>query len=239
MCTVTFVPLGQDDYVLTSNRDETPRRSPEKINRQNNLLFPMDTLSGGTWISVSDDNRMVCLLNGAFLKQQQQPPYRISRGVMVLDFFSFKSAADFSEQFDFTNIKPFTMVIFEKAQLFEYRWDGKKKYFRVLDRSKCHIWASATLYDTRAQAKRKTWFEDWKKKHKYTPENILAFHTNGGDGDPQNDMVMNRNDVIRTVSITQVIKQKHAIEMRYFDLLRSKHDMAQMYLEGEKVVEST
>ena len=42
MCTVTFLPKGKNDYILTSNRDETPTRAALEpkalLNRQRNLF---------------------------------------------------------------------------------------------------------------------------------------------------------------------------------------------------------
>jgi uncharacterized protein with NRDE domain len=237
MCTVTYVPQGEHSFVLTTNRDEAPGRSPRGIEELPGMLFPRDTGAGGTWVAASADDRVVCVLNGAFTLHKRKPPYRLSRGIMALDFFSYKTAGDFFGQFDFTNIEPFTMVIYDRTKLFEYRWDGKKQYISFLETDQPYIWSSATLYDASARARREQWFEQWKEQQTYQPEAIRHFHTHAGDGDPWNDVIMNRNNLVRTVSITQVIKQKHAVDMHYFDLLRAGHDMAKMNIEGEKVVE--
>ena len=104
MCTVTYIP-NKDGFILTSNRDENAARSPKNITRidQNGteLVFPRDTTAGGTWIAVSETNRMVCVLNGAFDKHKHRPPYRRSRGLLVLDFFNFPNAESFFEEVDF------------------------------------------------------------------------------------------------------------------------------------------
>lgn len=239
MCTVTYVPQGANQYILTTNRDEAPGRSPAGIDREGPLIFPRDTAAGGTWVAASADNRLVCLLNGAYLQHERNPPYRLSRGMMALDFFSYKTAVDFFGQFDFTNIEPFTMVIFDRGKLFDYRWDGKKQYITPLSAQKRYIWSSATLYEPAVRQQRESWFQQWEAKGQYHAEAIRQFHTTAGAGDPWNAVVMNRNGVVRTVSITQVIKQKHAVSMHYYDLLRSGFDTAQINLEGEKVVEST
>ena len=46
MCTVTLFPVNSSDFILTSNRDETPKRKtiPPKLYTENktNLLFPKD-----------------------------------------------------------------------------------------------------------------------------------------------------------------------------------------------------
>jgi len=239
MCTVTYVPQGANQYILTTNRDEAPGRSPKGIEQEKSLIFPRDTGAGGTWVAAGADNQLVCLLNGAFELHERNPPYRMSRGLMALAFFSYKTATDFFEQFDFANIEPFTMVIFDRGKLYDYRWDGKKQYISRLNEQERYIWSSATLYEPTVRKQREHWFRQWEAEGQYHAEAIRQFHTTAGTGDPWNDVIMNRNEVVRTVSITQVIKQKHAVSMNYYDLLRSGFDTAQINLEGEKVVEST
>ncbi|MEO0339976.1 MAG: NRDE family protein, partial [Bacteroidota bacterium] len=89
MCTVTFIPQQGQDFILSSNRDEQASRSPQGLSRidqfQKELLFPRDTEAGGTWIAASNKDQVVCLLNGAFELHHRQPPYRKSRGIMVLE----------------------------------------------------------------------------------------------------------------------------------------------------------
>ena len=168
MCTVTYIPTGKNKFIFTSNRDEAPKRSAtgmvEKKIDGKALLYPQDALANGTWISISDKNQLVCILNGAFVKHKHRPPYRLSRGIMALDFFSYSTANDFFGKFDFEGIEPFTMIVFDDGKLYEFRWDEKEKHIAQLDISKQYIWASSTLYSEEWQAKRKEWFEDWKKK---------------------------------------------------------------------------
>ena len=99
MCTVTYLPQGNDHFLLTSNRDEMPSRSPRSITVSEfagqKLAFPRDEMAGGTWLAVSDHNRLACLLNGAFERHDRNPPYRMSRGVMVLEYFTYRDTADF------------------------------------------------------------------------------------------------------------------------------------------------
>ena len=87
MCTVTYLPLGNNNFILTSNRDETPSRktiSP-KIYEEDGvkLTYPKDELAGGTWIGTSNKNRLVCLLNGGFESYERETCYKMSRGIIV------------------------------------------------------------------------------------------------------------------------------------------------------------
>ena len=227
MCTVTFISKGLDGYVLTSNRDEAPSRSSKSIEKtiKNGieLSFPKDSKAGGTWIATSNDDRMVCLLNGAFNRHSHRPPYRKSRGLMVLDFFEFKSANDFFKQYDFNDIEPFTMVVYDKQKLYEFRWDEKRTHLKGLDVRQHYIWSSCTLYPENIRTLRQIWFHSWLKSGtNLTPESILDFHKNGGIGDPENDFVMNRKDIVKTVSITTIQKKNKSIGMQHHDLLSQK-----------------
>ncbi|MCB9285659.1 MAG: NRDE family protein [Lewinellaceae bacterium] len=225
MCTVTYIPQGPESFILSSNRDETPARSPERLTRQEEgdhlLIFPRDTSAGGTWIAAETDDRVVCLLNGAFEKHHHRPPYKRSRGIMVLDFFNYPSVSDFAKNYDFDGMEPFTLVLPEKGRLFELRWDEKLVHLRELDARDFHIWSSATLYPGPIREKRVQWFEDWlQNRSDFSLDAIHDLHLHGGEGDSWNDYVMNRNGIVQTVSISHIVKTPNTLDFIYHDLLR-------------------
>lgn len=227
MCTVTYIPKENNEFILTQNRDESPNRPAhnlEKINQNGKqLLFPKDAGAGGTWIAVSDSNQLVSILNGAFDKHKHRPPYRKSRGIMALDFFDFPSAEQFFRDYNFKEIEPFTMLIYDKEKLFDFRWDEQYKYIEELETNQSHIWASSTLYTKEARMKRKIWFEKWQKERTdFSQSAILEFHRTAGDGDPENDLVMNRANKVRTTSITSIVKSDSQAGMYFSDLLNGK-----------------
>lgn len=224
MCTVTFIPTGKNNFIFTSNRDEAPKRSATEIAREKPngkaLLFPRDALAKGTWIAVSEKNQLVCILNGAFVKHKHLPPYRLSRGIMALEFFNYKNANEFFEKFNFEGIESFTMVIFDDGDLYEFRWDEKIKHIKKLNTEEQHIWASCTLYAEEWQVKRKQWFADWNEKYKTKDQTaVLDFHKNAGEGNPKFDVVMNYENIVRTTSITSIVKNEQQMKMRYEDIL--------------------
>lgn len=236
MCTVTYIPTGKNQFIFTSNRDEAPKRSAigivEKNLLEKKLLFPQDPLANGTWIAISSKNQLVCILNGAFVKHKHRPPYRLSRGIMALEFFNYTSAEDFFEEFDFVGIEPFTMVIFDDGKLYELRWDETQKHIKELDTAQEYIWASCTLYSPEWQEKRKVWFDNWKKDHsEITQDAVLDFHKNGGEGNPKFDVVMNWDNAVRTTSITSIIKNEDKMSMRYEDLLSGEIEQNALNLD--------
>ena len=230
MCTVTYLPY-QQGFILTHNRDEAPTRSPHAItvaeSGSDQLIFPKDTKAGGTWIATSRQGKTACLLNGAFVKHHHAPPYRRSRGLILLDFYTWESPADFFQNYDFEGIEPFTFLYFHTDQLTELRWDGQQRFVRALDPATAHFWCSATLYPPAIQIEREKIFLEWLKTHpsgQQNPTNILQLHHEGSVGDPENDYIMNRAERVRTVSITQITRQNVGATMYYEDLLTAVTD---------------
>ncbi|MCB0588683.1 MAG: NRDE family protein [Phaeodactylibacter sp.] len=240
MCTVTYLPLEGANYLLTSNRDEAPARSPQNITRQRiagqELAFPRDEAAGGTWIAISNSNRLACILNGAFEKHERRPPYRRSRGLMALDFFEHPSVENFLENYIFEGMEPFTMIILEHGKLLEFRWDEEQQHRKWLDSRKPYIWSSSPLYPPEVRNKREHWFADWlQERQHFLRKDILDFHFTAGEGDPWNDVVMNRGDVVRTVSVTSIVKESGIIDMEYYDLLNEQMKHEKINLRGEVV----
>lgn len=223
MCTVTFIPV-KDGFFITSNRDEKKQRtralSPDTYQVNNvQLLFPRDADAGGTWIAVKDHANAAVLLNGAFVFHFSKPPYRRSRGLILLDILSAADPLNFFASMDLKGIEPFTLILLQDAKLFECRWDGEQKHCTELAVNKSHIWSSATLYNEAISKKRATWFKDWLSNcPEPTQEDIFNFHQFAGDGDIQNDIRMNRDGNLFTVSITGSHLGKQTVVMSYLDL---------------------
>ncbi len=225
MCTVTYIPQSDQNFILTSNRDEAPQRSPQQLTTLSQhgveLIFPKDAGAGGTWIAAANDGRVACLLNGAFEKHKHEPPYRRSRGIMVLDYFSYQSTSDFCERYDFEGMEPFTFVLVGKNELHELRWDEKKVHLKALNTKGRYIWSSSTLYTTEVRLRREAWFKEWlESRSDFSLKAIQDFHLHGGERDEWNGFVMNRMNVVQTVSITNIVKKSDRMEMVYHDLLR-------------------
>ena len=133
MCTVTFLPTSNTNFIFTSNRDETPLRKtlPPKVYHENGVAirYPKDELAGGTWIGTSEKNRIVCVLNGGYQSHERQPPYKLSRGVIVKNVLSAIDVLAYIKSFDFTNIEPFTLLVLEwntiNLNFMQFVWTGK------------------------------------------------------------------------------------------------------------------
>lgn len=228
MCVLTFIPTGNNGFILTSNRDEAVARGSAVPPRRYNIngkhvFFPKDPQGGGTWIASSGDLTL-CLLNGGLTSHIPRPPYRQSRGKVILDFFDFSGSDDFIKGYDFHGIEPFTLVIIESSdelRIDELRWDGTKVVHTGPDPFRPHIWSSATLYSPQVIQKREQWFNDL--LHQTTDsERILDFHLSGGSGDIRNDIRMNRDNILMTISTAQYVINKDFFTIYYEDLIAER-----------------
>ena len=237
MCTVTYLPLGNNDFMLTSNRDEDPKRktiSPKiYVEDGLQLTYPKDELAGGTWIGVSEKKRLICLLNGGFTKHQRAESYRMSRGVIVKQLLKVDNPVEIINHFDFEGIEPFTIILVDWAtelKAYELVWDVKGKHFKELD-DEPKIWSSATLYDEEMKQLRKEWFADWLKEHSvYKQSDIIAFHQDETKGTPETSIKMKRS-YVETVSTTSVIKKGDEVIMGYYNILE-KNNKTEVKITG-------
>ncbi len=228
MCTITFIPKSNNDFILTSNRDEAPGREtfPPEIYEEEGvrLLFPKDAVAGGTWIGVSDKRRIVCLMNGGFVAHQREPFYRKSRGLVVKDFLKADNLKEEIARYDFNEIEPFTVVLVEwksEVQLFKLVWDGTEYHFSEEPLAP-QIWSSSPLYPENLKEKREKWFSEFLFEAVKPSENeLLQFHKNAGEGDLNSNLIMDRG-FTKTKSITQIFKKEDAIKMRYEDLQKEE-----------------
>lgn len=237
MCTVSFIPV-KDKLFLTSNRDEKKTRQkailPELVNYNgSHIIFPRDADHGGTWIGLKENGDMGVLLNGAFLHHSASPPYRKSRGIIFLDILAAERPSLFFSKTDLTGIEPFTYILYEKSCLYEFRWDGTERYCKQLAANRPYIWSSATLYDGIIARKREQWFAGFLNRHPIpTQTDILNFHRFSGDGDERNDLVMNRDDLYSTVSISSILLTSDRGSMKYLDIASGKQAELKIELTG-------
>lgn len=223
MCTVTLIPKGTNDFVLTSNRDEAPNRTtllPEfyEINKTK-LLYPKDEVAGGSWIGVSDRKRVLCVLNGGFEMHKRKENYRLSRGVVLKDLLVADNLSKAVEAYDLDGIEPFTLVIVEwntKMEFKELVWDGTKKHFSNLPLEP-KIWSSSSLYNNQMKKERLQWFDSLKKETEFSAKTIMKFHKTAGNGNIEYGVIMDRF-FVKTTSITQVVKTNNEVQMSFENL---------------------
>lgn len=223
MCTVTFVNSG-DRFIITSNRDEKTER-PKAIEPKNyninhkRVFFPKDTKAGGTWYAIDENANVVVLLNGAREKHIRKESYKKSRGLIVLDLIAAEFIIKEWQLIELEHIEPFTLVVFEQLKLFQLRWDGENKETLQLDENKNHIWSSATLYPIEIREFRAKWFSEFMNSRKTVTENdMYSFHRYTEESDNENGLVINRDNRLKTVSITQSVIDKNKVSIYHYNL---------------------
>lgn len=225
MCTVSFIPIGQDKYVLTSNRDEhkiRPTLPPSGTVINNQLVYyPRDIQAGGTWIAAGEQGRIACLLNGALLLHKSKPKDQKSRGKLVLELFEYNSVLEFICKCAVSGMEQFTLIIIEMGDalvLHQFRWDGKRKEYLELDPHRPYLWSSE-MYEYDVRLLREQWFHKYLKRlKKIKSEDIMRFHGSHPGHDPANDLIMQRSNGIQTVSISQFLISSNRFSMQYQDL---------------------
>jgi uncharacterized protein with NRDE domain len=223
MCTVSYIS-SDTGCIITSNRDEHASRPiafqpKEEIINNYMIVYPKDPKAGGTWFAIREDGVAVVLLNGAFQKHTPFGKYRMSRGLILLEVISSNQPDIHFFDMDLTRIEPFTLILFDGNRLLEMRWDGKSKHQKMLDVKGNYIWSSVTLYSEKATRQRELLFTEFLKEKKWINENsIVDFHM-GHDNDFENGFVINRNDGLKTVSITQAVFNDEELELSHIDLL--------------------
>ncbi|MDA6068685.1 NRDE family protein [Flavobacterium sp. AC] len=227
MCTVSYINTN-GVVIMTSNRDEKVIR-PAAIAPRNyylngkNITYPKDPKAGGTWFAIDEFGNALVLLNGGIVKHNPQFSYRKSRGLIALDIISDPSPKDFWQQINLDNIEPFTLVLYQKLKLYELIWDGSEKRTTQLDESKNHIWSSVTLYSEKVRKERASWFVDFlQDRNEVSALEMLSFHQNTKQEDTENGLVINRENTLKTLSVTQVIIEQNKGTMQYYDLVKAQ-----------------
>lgn len=227
MCTVSFV-VHNETVIITSNRDEKVIRPsaipPKSYNcKGKNLVYPKDQKAGGTWFVADADGTVLVLLNGGITKHEVQFSYRRSRGLIALDIICSDSPKDFWSVINLENIEPFTVVLYQDKKLYELIWDGETKRSTNLDETQNHIWSSVTLYPADVRKKRSRWFFDFlKANNEISASAMLGFHRNTEGNDSENGLIINRENTLKTVSITQVVIGQNKRAIAYHDLVQEQ-----------------
>lgn len=227
MCTVSYV-FSNGKTIITSNRDEKllrPSAVEPKIYSINNknILFPKDKKAGGTWYAIKDDATVLVLLNGAAEKHNLKPLYRKSRGLIVLDLISKDSPITAWNTIDLTKIEPFTLMLFENKKLYQLRWNEIEKEKVILNENQNYIWSSSTLYDNEIRQQRENWFTEYTtKKPMLSPIDMHSFHRYTENENLENGLTINRDNLLKTLSITQTTIEDNKVILTYFDLQKQQ-----------------
>jgi len=225
MCTLTFFSLKAEEnsFVFTSNRDESihrPTLAPQHyLEDEVNLYYPKDKIAGGTWVGLSSQQRLVCLMNGGFEAHQRKSAYKMSRGVVVKEALKTDDIQDFFESFDLDGVEPFTLISIdykEKLQIWRWVWDGLEKHL-FAEAVQPQIWSAAMTYNPQQRKERDQHWREFLKTHRDIAEKeIWDFHHQ-----KKGDLIIDRGE-LKTTSVTQAVIKKHQKTLQFEDLSAKK-----------------
>ena len=179
MCTVTFVPT-EEGFVFSSNRDEDPQRAAQNLVEDEcgdlKVYFPQDKGASGTWFAYSNADQFACVLNGAFEPHQRKEFYTMSRGIMALAYFDYTTIDEFINTFNFEGMEPFTLILYNKGDFKELKWDEVELHVRSLSVQDIHLWSSATLYNQEWWLDRSVNFKEFVARKQPDQVGIMDYH---------------------------------------------------------------
>ncbi|MEX0685366.1 MAG: NRDE family protein [Balneolales bacterium] len=154
MCTVTFFPKDDHNWVLSTNRDELKSRDkalPPSIFKAGelNYLAPIDGKAGGTWVGMNEAGICLTLLNNY---QGVNPLIShhtdaLSRGLIIpklMHLTQLNEVDNKMKTLQTANYNPFRLVGIQSKpwKLMEWSWDGMD--FQIHSHPvKPHLWVSA------------------------------------------------------------------------------------------------
>ena len=230
MCTVSYIPLSGNDYILTHNRDVGKNRPPAKAPdyhdyNDTRILHPTDPQGGGTWNAISDTQHAF-ILNGADYDYFPDFDAKKSRGSICIDILT--GSIQFPEDKNLTNYDDFTLMHMPRNRsdfndINEWRWNGSELVYVKREIHVPQFWISRGLYSFSDYVRKENAFRkllDSLQKIKNTDqkaEKILEFHSQkevfGEEG-----FLIDRETAVATVSITQVKSYENKEEMNYYDI---------------------
>ena len=240
MCTVTYIPQAENDFILTSNRDEKvfrPTLAPAVYEKSGlKICYPKDAKAGGSWIAINEQGRLCCLLNGAYKAHQKKDSHILSRGKVLIELTSATMGAfEFFSKKDLSAVEPFTIITIDRENrkiknFNEFIWDGKHKNYRFLDANQTYLWSSVTLYNKKTRKTREQWFQDFlfNSQGAISPEKMMMFHSGKHTTDKTINLVMEGDGGLRTVSISQVVPRENGFRMEYSDLLANNKTVSEL-----------
>lgn len=194
------------------------------------IIFPKDPKAGGTWFAVDEYSNVIVLLNGAEEKHLYTGNYGRSRGLIVLEIIGSNSPYEAWKTIALETVEPFTIVLFENHNLYQLRWNGSEKNTLQLDPNHNHIWSSSTLYPLTIREKRAAWFATFlDTKPEVDATELFNFHRYTEEKNQENGLVINRENVMKTLSITQAVIDKNKVDLFHYDLI-NKHDFSNSFI---------
>jgi hypothetical protein len=226
MCTVSVVRAGSG-FRVVCNRDEQlvrPAALPPSVRRIGGraALWPLDPMSGGTWIGVNDAGITMFVLNRTVAPAASGRSAATSRGTLVPELLRhrriedvMRAAADLPLQ----RYEPFTLVAVSRSTAVWMTHPGGHPTFQSAPVSQPLLFTSSSLGDDIVTPPRRQLFARLVERSATPLGGQLAFHRHTWPDRPNISVQMARRDAA-TVSRTLVDVTSDRIVMRYVSILR-------------------
>jgi uncharacterized protein with NRDE domain len=240
MCTLTYFKDRNGSIFITSNRDESHKRPPALmpgIYKRFGIhcLYPKDPQGEGSWFVVTETGICGVILNAADKSYKRNPPYRKSRGLVLLDMCISGKPSVLPTFYNFNGIEPFTAVLFDllSDKIHEIKWRGDKCLSKTYTFDKPALWASANLFsDAEVKHKEKVFFDQISSAEIHDRESIIKFHRQNESNGGSCENFLDR-PLVKTCSIISLIVHKKKLKVAYQDTIRMNN-----FAESELVLKS-
>jgi hypothetical protein len=224
MCTISIVPF-KEKLFFTFNRDEHPaRQTPEYITKEKNgdkeIVFAKDVKGGGTWFVIDNKGNVAMLFNGGYVKHEKKTDYQQSRGLLLLTIAKQPNMLAYFETIALENIEPFSIILYEQKKMYRLIWNGSTKEVVALSLMNPHIFSSATIYTKEVQDDRKVWLNQYLNNN--PQPDMFHFHCNYKKEDAANGLILKRNELLQTLSVSQAQVGNGEVCIQHFDVLQQK-----------------
>lgn len=232
MCTLTVITAGDGDarcVRLECNRDESrlrPGAKPPELRTcgDRQVLMPVDPISDGTWIGVSDAPLVAVLMN-VYIAQAEPvadilPRTRplVSRGTIIPHVLAARDLAGAVQRFNELqprDFEPFRLILVDRTHWLEIVWSAEQLSIdplRPLDEPL--FFTSSGLGDDIVARPRRKLFDEMLQPGADLPAAQDAFHRHVWPGREYASVWMTRPEA-RTQSITWCELTAREVTMRY------------------------
>lgn len=224
MCTVSIIPCPEISAVrVACNRDEQAERPtalPPAILRigVHRTIFPVDPISGGTWIAVTDAGLAMVLLNRNAADGSIPTGVLTSRGTIIpalANVDSLPAAVSQALELNAGQYLPFRLVLADRERIGEISSDGTRlEILRIGRLTAPALFTSSGLGDRLVDGPRQRLFAQcFRSRNQWTTQQE-AFHRHIWPDEPHLSVCMSRPGA-RTVSYTVVCVGRDQVRMDY------------------------
>jgi Transport and Golgi organisation 2 len=224
MCTVSIVPF-ESGFRVACNRDER-RTRPNALRPSihtgpaTTSIWPVDPVSGGTWIGVNDAGLVLVVLNRTHSGSRLATSPLLSRGTIVpqlLQTETVQAAIEAATRLDASRFEPYTLLALQRAQACSITVNSVRPTLCSYDLVHPHFFTSSALGDDLAARWRAPLFASLVERSANRLDGQIRFHRHRWLDRPEISVRMSRRDAA-TVSITTIDVSQERIRMGYSDL---------------------